>query len=409
MSWDASDKESLSSKKIKDLKLNLLLEVTKAINSNFSTEQLLDIFQDFVKNQLKIGKLLLYSNDSGWTCLLKYGVGDQEHSINVEKELIHIKEISTIDLSSKSLAKSFEIIVPVLHKSEPLAFLLIGDLEDKLEMSPAIKHLPFIQTLTNIIIVAIENKKLAKENIRQAAIKKELELASEMQSMLFPTELPNNKYLEMAAFYLPHAQVGGDYYDYIQLNENELIFCMADVSGKGVSAALLMSNFQANLRALLNSTISLTDLVRELNAKVTASAKGEKFITFFIAKYNVITKVLNYVNAAHNPPILSNSNSTSFLKTGCTGLGMFDELEKVSEGIVNITSQSVLVCYTDGLVELENEKDKDFGTDGLKEIIKKNIKLNPAQINKLIMEDLIRFKGNKPYVDDIALLSCKIF
>jgi len=403
------EKESLSSKQIKDLKLNLLLEVTKAINNNLSTGQLLDIFRDFVKNKLNIGKLLLFSNNAGWKCLLKYGVGNQEHEINVEKELIHIKEISTIDLSVGSLAKSFEIIVPVLHKSQPLAFVLIGDLEDKQEMSPAIKHLPFIQTLTNIIIVAIENKKLAKESVRQAAIKKELELASEMQSMLFPSELPNNKAIEMAAIYQPHTQVGGDYYDYIRLNENELVFCMADVSGKGVSAALLMSNFQANLRALLNHTTSLTDLVRELNEKVISSAKGEKFITLFIAKYNIITRVLTYVNAAHNPPILLNGTSPSLLKIGCTGLGMFDELEKVSEGIVNINSGSLLVCYTDGLVELENEKGKDFGTDALKEFIKKNSKLSPAKLNKEIMEELIGFKGNMPYVDDIALLSCRIF
>jgi len=408
MGSGASEKESLSSKRIKDLKLNLLLEVTKAINNNFSTEQLLDIFQNFVKDQLNIGKLLLFSNDSGWKCLLKYGVNEQEQTIDIEKDLIKVKEISTIDLYSKTPDNSFEIIIPVLHKSEPLAFLLIGDLEDKQEMSPAIKHLPFIQTLTNIIIVAIENKKLAKENIRQAAIKKELELASEMQSMLFPTKLPNNKYISMAAFYQPHTQVGGDYYDYIQLNENELVFCMADVSGKGVSAALLMSNFQANLRALLNNTISLTDLVRELNSKVMGSAKGEKFITFFIAKYNVITKVLTYVNAAHNPPILANGNSISLLKIGCTGLGMFDELEKVSEGIVNINTTSILHCYTDGLVELENEKGKEYGIDALKEIIKKNVKLNPAQLNKVIVEDVIRFKASKPYVDDIALLTCKI-
>lgn len=398
---------SARSKQIKDQKLNMLLELTKAINNNYSTDQIIDLFHDFVKNQLNIGKLILFSNDSGWSCLLKYGVGDKDQEINVEKELLGIKEISTISLTSKTLAKSFEIIIPVLHKQNALAYLLIGDLEDKQEMSPAIKHLPFVQTLANIIMVAIENKKLAKESIRQAATQKELELASEMQSMLFPSELPNNKFIEMAAFYQPHAQVGGDYYDYIKLNENEFVFCMADVSGKGVSAALLMSNFQANLRALLNNTTSLTDLVRDLNDKVIASAKGEKFITFFIAKYNTSTKVLTYINSAHNPPVLWNGKSTSLLRIGCTGLGMFDELEKVSEGIVNITPNSILVCYTDGLVELENEKQKDFGAEGLRDLVKNHTELSMKKLNKLIMERLIEFKGKMPYVDDIAILSCK--
>ena len=156
----------------------------------------------------------------------------------------------TINLSEQTQIKSFEIIIPVFHKSKPLAYLLIGDLEDKVEVSPAIKHLNFVQTITNIIVVAIENKKLAKKSILQAALKKEMEFASQMQSMLFPSILPNDAQLNAAAFYLPQQEVGGDYYDFIWLNANEFAFCVADVSGKGVPAALLMSNFQANLRVL---------------------------------------------------------------------------------------------------------------------------------------------------------------
>jgi phosphoserine phosphatase RsbU/P len=398
------------SKRIKDIKLNSLLEITKAINNNFSTEQLLEIFEDVLENQLNIGKLVLFSNENekGWRCLLKYGVGQEYNEINVERDLLPIKEIGTINFSKKVLNKSFEIVVPVFHKSQPLAYVLIGDLEDKVEVSPAIKHLPFVQTLTSIIVVAIENKKLAKENIRQAAMRKELELASEMQSMLFPSSLPHDNKLDTAAFYLPHQQVGGDYYDFIWLNENECAFCVADVSGKGVAAALLMSNFQANLRILFNHTTSLTELIRELNIRVMSSAKGEKFITLFIAKYNLVTRTLTYINAAHNPPLLSTGNSISTLKIGCTGLGMFDEIPKIKEGIVNITPGTTIVCYTDGLVELENENSEDFGIDSLKEIIKQHPELDMKALNKLIMETIINYKQSKPYIDDIALFSIRI-
>lgn len=394
---------------IQDLKLNLLLEITKAINHNLSTEDLLAIYEDFLKNQLKIGQLILYVNDNGWKRLLKYGVVEDFKDIDVEKELLHISEISTFDLFANSSGEAFEIIIPVFHKTHPLAYVLIGDLEEKIEMSPTIKHLPFIQTLTNIIVVAIENKKLAKESVRQAALKKELEMASEMQAMLFPGELPKNEKVDVAAFYLPHDQVGGDYYDYIRLNEKEFIFCMADVSGKGMSAALLMSNFQANLRALSSTSISLSDLVKILNLKVMASAKGEKFITFFIGRYNIETRILTYVNAAHNPPILLNGKSLSHLKTGSTGLGMFDELEKVNEGIVEIKPGSTLVCYTDGLVELENEHLQDFNIDLLSDLIVKNLHLNSNELNHFIIGEAIKFKGSKPYIDDIALLTCRIF
>jgi len=396
------------SKRIKDIKLNSLLEITKAINHNHSTEQLLEIFENVIKTELNIGKLVLFSNENGWKCILKYGVGDEYSDINVEKDLLQITEISTTNFSQTALSKTFEIVIPVFHKTEPLAYVLIGDLEDKVELSPTIKHLPFVQTLASIIVVAIENKKLAKESIRQAAMKKELELASEMQSMLFPTSLPKDNVLDAAAFYLPHQEVGGDYYDFIWLNKNECAFCVADVSGKGVAAALLMSNFQANLRVLFNHTTSLTELIRELNSKVMASAKGEKFITLFIAKYNLVTRTLTYINAAHNPPLVSIGNSISLLKTGCTGLGMFDEITKIKEGILNITSGTSIVCYTDGLVELENDNSEDFGIDSLKHIIKNNPELDMKSLNRLIMETIINYKQSMPYIDDIALFSLRM-
>lgn len=397
-------------KRIKDLKLNALLEITRAINNNFSTSQLLDIFKDVLENQLKIGKLALFSNNNeDWKCILKYGVGDEYNSIDVERDLVPIKDIGTISFSEQTLNKSFEILIPVYHKSQPLAYVLIGDLEDRVEVSPAIKHLNFVQILTNIIVVAIENKKLAKESLQQAATKKELELASEMQSMLFPNQLPSDAKLDTAAVYLPHQEVGGDYYDFIWLNENEFVFCVADVSGKGVAAALLMSNFQANLRVLLGHTVSLAELVHDLNAKVLASAKGEKFITLFIAKYNLVTRTLTYINAAHNAPVIVSGNSISTLKIGCTGLGMFDEITKIKEGIVNITQETTIVCYTDGLVELENNKGEAFGTDGLKNIIRENSDKDMKSLNKVIIETIDDFKKEKPYIDDIALFSIKIY
>lgn len=397
------------SKRIKDIKLNALLEITKAINNNFSTEQLLQLFEDVLSNHLNIGRLVLFSHDNDWKCILKYGVAEEYNSINVERDLLPIKEIGTINFSKKNLNKSFEIVIPVYHKSQPLAFVLIGDLEDRVEVSPAIKHLPFVQTLTSIIVVAIENKKLAKENIRQAAMKKELELASEMQAMLFPTALPVNDKLEASAFYLPHQQVGGDYYDFIWLSEQECAFCVADVSGKGVAAALLMSNFQATLRVLIQHTNSLTSLIKELNNKVMDNAKGEKFITFFIAKYNIQTRQLSYVNAAHNPPLLVSNEKVELLSSGCTGLGMFDEIEKIEEGRLQLAPDSTIICYTDGLVELENEKNEEFGTDALQKFVLKKNGLTPHSLNKAIVDEVIDFKQSKSYVDDIALFSIKFY
>ena len=139
-----------------------------------------------------------------------------------------------------------------------------------------------------------------------------------------------------------------------------------------------------------------------------ASAKGEKFITFFIAKYNLKTQTLTYVNAAHNPPLLASGNTISELKIGCTGLGMFDEIGLIEEGVLSISPDSTILCYTDGLVELENEKSQNFGLDALKDIIKLNSKLDMNSLNNLIIETISNYKQSRPYFDDIALFSLKI-
>lgn len=399
-------------RRIKDFKLSALLEVTKAINSNLSTADLLALFQNIIQDKLNIGKLVLFGHDGkAWKTLLSFGVGEEMSHIDVAKEFKGIHEISTIDLDSSRdvLNKSFEIVIPVFHKSQPLAYLLIGDLnEDEGGMSATIKHLPFVQTLTNIIVVAIENKKLFKENLHRAAMHRELELAWEVQRMLFPEELPHNENLDMDAVYLPHQQVGGDYYDFIQINENEVAICVADVSGKGVPAALLMSNFQANLRILLHHIPSLPELVHELNTKVSANAKGEKFITLFIAKYNTVTRVLHYINAGHNPPLVIDNDGANLLTVGCTGLGMFDDLIKVREGIVNVSHGALLLCYTDGLVETTNDHDEDFGLPRLQQIALANRKLAPKELNAVIIDSVNKHKGDQSYIDDIALVTCRL-
>ncbi|MCC7301223.1 MAG: PP2C family protein-serine/threonine phosphatase [Bacteroidia bacterium] len=401
--------KSFSRSQLMEIKLSSLLQVTKAINNNFSTNELLEIFEKVVREQLNIGRLVLLSHDGSWKTLISFGV-DKVPEFDVDQKLGGIEGITFTNIFDETAKQHSDAVVPVFHKSSPLAYVLIGDInEQELEMSPIIKHLPFIQTLTNIIVVAVENKKLFKENLKQAAITKELELASEMQNMLFPSSLPSDKNMDIAAFYLPHRQVGGDYYDFIRLNENEVAFCMADVSGKGVAAALLMSNFQANLRILLRHMNSLTDLVRELNAIVMDNAKGEKFITFFIARYNQVTKMLNYINAGHNPPVLLSGNTTTLLRTGCTGLGMLDEIPRIREGLVHLQPPSTVVCYTDGVVEVENNSGVEFGTGSLEQVMMNHRDLSMEELNAMIIKKLDVFRESQSYIDDITLFSARFF
>jgi sigma-B regulation protein RsbU (phosphoserine phosphatase) len=397
----------LSRRKMNNLKLKSLLEITKAINSNVGTQELFTIYEQILVNDLKIGKLALFIHASDWICVLKKGMEQVvEDDIQFDENILKFKEITEINVFGNS--DSFDVVIPVFHNSKAIAYLLIGDLdEDKLEMSPTIKHLPFIQTLTNIILVAIENQKLTLENIRQEGEKKEMKMASEMQSMLFPSSLPNDDKLEIAAYYQPHQQVGGDYYDFIRLNKNEVVFCMADVSGKGVSAALLMANFQANLRALFRHNSSLPEVILELNELVFKNAMGEKFITLFVAKYNTVTKVLTYINAGHNPPLLLSKSNPMMLTTGCIGLGMLEEIPRIKEGIITVAEGSILLCYTDGLVEQNNNMDEEFGFDNMTNVLMRKSNLPMFEVNNHLINSLNKFKQNRPYIDDIALLSCR--
>ena len=148
-------------------------------------------------------------------------------------------------------------------------------------------------------------------------------MASEMQKLLFPVDLPSDKKMDVSAKYLPRHEVGGDYYDFIPLENDEYIICIGDVSGKGIGAAMLMANFQATIRTLFNyQKFDLDFLIHELNKKVMGNARGEKFITFFIAHYKAETRKLTYVNAGHNSPILSNGKKAKELNIGTVGLGM---------------------------------------------------------------------------------------
>lgn len=392
--------------KLKNLKLNSLLEITNSINNNFSRQQLLKIFEFILRNQLGIGRMLFYTKDEKWERSIEHGLVKGCQLPDLEKDLLPISRIMEVDDNEPLLFGQFDVIIPIMHKDDPLAYLMVGDIREEIEAART-RHVPFIQTLANVIMVSIENKRLFKENIQQAGIKREMELASEMQHMLFPNALPDNEKLEMAAYHQPHQEVGGDYYDFIELSENEVAFCMADVSGKGVSAALLMSNFQANVRAHFKHETSLTELMHELNAKVMSSAKGEKFITFFVAKYNLVTQTLQYVNAGHNPPILVSHNTTSVLTTGTTGLGMMEELESVREGVIIIDPGTLMTCYTDGVVELENSREREFGESKLELLLLDNQHRPVDDINKRIIKQLRHYKGQMPYADDISLLTTR--
>ena len=390
----------------KNTQLHWLLQITKAINYNFSTKQLLDVYEHVLHSQLKVEKFALLINDEQWKCALLSGTDKGLNNFDIDKIFEELNKLHNLETEHKLWINNFETILPVYHKEQLLAYALIGGLSNS--VIPKKNELcSFIHTITNLIVVAVENNHIASEKIRQAGIRKELDLAAQMQTMLFPVKLPMSNLYEIHATYLPHQEVGGDYYDFIQVNENEFVFCMADVSGKGIPAALLMSNFQANLHALVLHTSSLSELIKLLNDKVYQSAKGEKFITFFLGRYNILTRQLHYINAGHNPPFLIHEKVVYMLNDGSTGLGMFEELPFINQGKVFIPPNAMLHCYTDGVTDVENESGSEFGMQRLQEFLTERKQLfNMKNLHQQLIDTLSSFKENKNYTDDITLLSC---
>ncbi|MEY3236233.1 MAG: hypothetical protein RI883_334 [Bacteroidota bacterium] len=396
---------------LKDFKLNSLLEITTAINANLGMDQLIRIYEFILKEQLGFKRFVLFNRQDEWNCLLKIGIKGKVKEIDVQRDLFRFKEITVIESSHSKLLTEFDLIVPVFHKDKPLAYLLFSDIiKDQTSPSESLANMSFVQTLTNIIVVAIENQRMARLSIIQERIKKELEVASEMQKLLFPSDLPSNRKMDISAKYTPRHEVGGDYYDFIPLGDDEYMICIADVSGKGIGAAMLMANFQATIRTLFNyQRFEMEFLLEELNKKVMRSAKGEKFITFFIAHYNATSRELKYVNAGHNHPFITNGKKVEMLSEGCIGLGMLDELPFIHVGKKTLKPNTTIVLYTDGVVELENEKEEFFGSEKLVKLVHSYYPLKMEDMNNLIFSKLDEWRGDLSLVDDTAIFSCRFF
>jgi len=397
--------------KVKDFKLNSLLDITNAISLNEDISTITRIFEFILHEQLGLEKFLLFNKQEEWNCILKVGYRPKMKGFDVAAELGRFKDITVIESSPSNLLKDFDVVVPVFQNDEVLAYLLVGSLSvHKLKVSEHLLNMSFIQTLANIVVVAIENKRMAKNRVVQERIRKELEVATEMQKLLFPEDLPSDKKMDISAKYLPRHEVGGDYYDFIPIEENEYIICIGDVSGKGIGAAMLMANFQATIRTLYHyQRFDLEFLIEELNKKVMKSAKGEKFITFFLAHYKSDTRTLTYVNAGHNHPILTNGKKAKFLDKGTIGLGMMDELPFLHIGEEILPPNATLVLYTDGVVELENDKDEQFGLEKIEKIVHTYYPLGMEDLNTFIFSKLDEWRGELDYVDDTAIFSCRFF
>lgn len=392
---------------LKQLQINRLLNITQAINDNLPAAVLFGMYNSFLSWEMGIKKMALYikEENGGWCCATSIGVGDDMLHLDIQYKLETYTRLHNLTDERHPLIKMFDVVVPVRHKDTPIAYTFIGGFEENEDMYDKVS---FITTITNIIAVAIENKRLFRKQLEQESLKKEMELAGAMQQMLIPSTLPKNKRYELASIYRPHSTIGGDYFDFIDYDDPRFAFCIADVSGKGAAAALLMSNIQATVRYLINKRIDAENFIHEINRSILESAKGEKFITFFIGEFNTATGELIYVNAGHNIPILYTKGELVPLDKGCTILGAFDEIADLEVGKIKLDDDALIVLYTDGLTDIQNDEGTYFDENELFPFVKDHCSLSAEAFNDKLQEKIEVFKGNKPFPDDVSVLTCKI-
>lgn len=255
---------------------------------------------------------------------------------------------------------------------------------------------------------------VAKEKERLQA---EIAIAREVQDQLYPKAAPLLKSIRVTGMCQPARMVSGDYYDYQKLPGDKLAVAIGDVCGKGISAALLMASIQSAMRMELRASLELAALnpslngsrfstarmVSELNQQLHATSSPEKFATFFFGLHNEETGVLTYTNAGHLPPILIRDGKASQLDVNGTVVGAF-AFSKYEESKIDLHTGDLLVCYTDGITEPENEYGEMFGEERLVELVGKNADRDDKQIIDSIMEAVRQWTGSPELSDDMTVL-----
>jgi len=392
---------------LKQLQINSLLAITQAINDNVAAADLFNMYNTFLRWEMELRKMCLYLRENdAWECKTHLGINESLLEHDITAELNRYRSTQGLENSTHPLIQEFDLVIPVLHKNEPIAYAFIGGFKDDDDVYNKVQ---FVTTITNVIAVATENKRLFKERMRQEVVNREVEVAAEIQRTLVPRKLPSGKNYQLSSIYKPHFAVGGDYYDVVEFPDGEIAFCIADITGKGVAAALLMANFQANFRALITRRPPLEEMVHELNSAVFNVTQGDKFITLFIAKYDTTTRTLHYVNCGHTPPVLLSKGETILLKNGCTSLGWMPELPFLELGGLSLTDEALIFCYTDGLTEVRNPAGEEFGEESLVEFLHQHDTETAQDLNTKLLNHLEIFRGREPWPDDITVLTCKVF
>lgn len=299
-----------------------------------------------------------------------------------------------------------EVIVPMQIQGKTKGLIILGKRFNNLEYKDS--DIEFIFSVGSLAIISMENRRLFIEALEKQKLEEELDLARDIQRNLLPQKIPYYKNFEISAINLSSKQVGGDYYDVIRLDENNCCIAIADVSGKGVPASLLMANIQAFLQVICKQNVPLDEATGLINDLISQNTSDGRFITFFWGIFNDIKKEVKYVNAGHNPPLLIRDGKITKLSTGGIILGVMKTFTPYKSETVQLKSDDVLILFTDGISEAMNKNGEEFSDEALEKLAL-SLSGKPAEeILQEIKNEVQHFAEGAPQSDDITLVVIKV-
>jgi phosphoserine phosphatase RsbU/P len=295
-----------------------------------------------------------------------------------------------------------QLLLPLSRRDELLGFLSLGSKRSEAPYSNA--ELDLLQSVAAQTSLAIENTRLTAAVAAHEVIASELAIARDVQQRLFPQVLPKIPGIEYCGICRPAQEIGGDYYDFLELPGSALGIAIGDVAGKGVPAALLMAGLQATLRGQTASgEYNISQLIGNINRAVYATSPANRYATFFYGHYQSDSRRLTYVNAGHNAPLLLRGPAVIRLQAGGPPVGLLPHCEYQSAHI-DLEDDDLLILYTDGISEAMNLADEEWGEDSLIQIGRQLNGATPPLLLEKIFEAADEFAATAPQHDDMTLI-----
>jgi sigma-B regulation protein RsbU (phosphoserine phosphatase) len=338
-----------------------------------------------------------FDNEKLFSLIKKYEL--QKITDSVKKDVLQEKFLELFEMG-------IELIVPMQLQSKTRGLILLGSRAGNRDFQN--NDIEYIYSIGNLAIISLENNRLFLEALEKQKMEEDLLIARDIQRNLLPSTLPEYEKYEIAALNVSSKQVGGDYYDVIPIDDEKFYIAIADVSGKGVSASLMMANIQAFLQIICRQDLKIDKATAIINDLVTANSSEGRFITFFWGYINTKKNTLTYVNAGHNPPYIIRGDKFIKLTQGGMIFGVMKTIVPYIFEEVELKKDDVLILYTDGVSEALNLEFEEYSEQRLENVAKSLMNKSAKEILNGIKEDVQIFTQGNLQSDDITMIVIKV-